>query len=288
MACGQRVTRVDRAGDAEIEDLPGALVKEHVLRLEVAVNDSCGCRCGDPGADLTNEIEHLAGGQGALVAEHLGERLALELLHHQVGDWLLADVDHLDHIGRRQAGRRAQLAEEPQHVIDVAERRLREQLDGDNPSVRVDRGIHLAHRAAADHLAELVAADRLIGEPTAPLAQRSLELLSSLEQQRLAMRGQPHRTLELADGSERRPARDPRRHIGAEQDDLHEALHDPLLAHAEGLDLDDAGIADHFRDDERGEDPLGAGAGRVHREREPLGLAETREVDAEHEDQRRG
>src|SRR5580698_46114 len=40
VAGGQRVSAVDRTRDAEIEDLPRGAVVEHILWLEVSVDDS--------------------------------------------------------------------------------------------------------------------------------------------------------------------------------------------------------------------------------------------------------
>jgi hypothetical protein len=101
------------------------------------------------------------------------------------------------------------------------------------------------------------------------------------------VRGEPNRALELTDGSERGLSRQARRDVRAEQHDLDEALHDPLLLRAERHDLDDAGVAHRTRDHERGDDQLRTGAGDVHPRGEHRRLAKAGEVDPEHEHQRR-
>ena len=62
------------------------------------------------------------------------------------------------------------------------------------------RLVDLAHRAAADHVAELPLADDDAGEPTgAADLERAIEIAAQLGELDVALRGEPRRALQLLD-----------------------------------------------------------------------------------------
>src|SRR5262249_31969679 len=158
--------------------LPRARGEVDVLRLEIAVDHAGGARGRDPGADLADELGDVGIGKHALLAQHRRQIATAQPLHHEVRPRLLARLAPLPDVRGAARRRRLELAQKALHVMRVAERRLRQHLDRDLlVAARVYGVVDLAHRAAADHLAEAIRADRVIGEPTAAAAERAAELL---------------------------------------------------------------------------------------------------------------
>jgi hypothetical protein len=129
--------RVDQLGDAEIEDLHQGLraavsSEEHVVGLEIAVDDArlmrAGHRAAHPGEDLRDLLE----GELRRAPQTRAERLSLEELHHDEGGVLLhAVVDDLHHVGAAKRRGGARLAQEPRPLrVALGETRI-EQLDRD-------------------------------------------------------------------------------------------------------------------------------------------------------------
>ena len=76
---------VERAGDPEVRDLRRALlVDQDVLRLHVAVHDVAGVRRPERAGDLDGVRDRLRRRQAARAADPLLERLALDVLEHDV------------------------------------------------------------------------------------------------------------------------------------------------------------------------------------------------------------
>ena len=102
--------------------------------------------------------------QRAPPRERRGQRLAVQVLHHDVGAAGRIDlaVEHLDDAGVRDRRRRARLQEKSLQQIGAADQLARQQLDRRFAlQVPVLGQIHLAHRAAAQLSQDLVAADGL-------------------------------------------------------------------------------------------------------------------------------
>jgi hypothetical protein len=81
----------------------------------------------------------------------IGERLALDQLHHEVIDFLVvADVVQRAEVGMIQRGDRLRLPLEAQRQARIASHACREHLDGDAAvQPRVGGGVDLAHAAGA-------------------------------------------------------------------------------------------------------------------------------------------
>ena len=85
-AVGGQPLLVERAGDPEVGDLGRALlVDQHVLGLDVAVDDVAGVGGAERPRDLDRVGHRLGDRQAAVAADPLLERLALHVLEHDVG-----------------------------------------------------------------------------------------------------------------------------------------------------------------------------------------------------------
>ena len=78
---------------------------EHVLRLEVAVNDAGPMSAADGAEDATHDDGRLLGGERAALLEIGLERLALEIFHREIGkpvvDAVIEDVNDVAASGYR-------------------------------------------------------------------------------------------------------------------------------------------------------------------------------------------
>ena len=84
-AGGGQALRLERAGDAEVGDLRAAVgVDQDVLRLHVAVDEAVGVRALERAADLDRVGDRLGHRQPAEAADAVLERLALDVLEHDV------------------------------------------------------------------------------------------------------------------------------------------------------------------------------------------------------------
>ncbi len=123
------------AGDAEVEELdPIAREDEHVLGLEVAVDDLEVVRAGEGARHLDADGERARDGQRP-VGDDVGQAAPFEELHHQERRAVLglALVEDLDHVGVRQALRVLGLADEALAQDRVLGEALVEDLDGAGP-----------------------------------------------------------------------------------------------------------------------------------------------------------
>jgi hypothetical protein len=149
-----------RPGDAEVGHLHGAVGSDQqVGRLDVAVHDPGGVRGGQPGGDLTQQVQRPLRRQPALARQHRRQRLAVHQLHDQVdqpvaagGDGLsLAVVVQDGDVRVGQPGRQAGLGAEPGQEDRVAGELALEHLDRDLAAEHpVLPAPDLAHAAGRD------------------------------------------------------------------------------------------------------------------------------------------
>jgi len=92
---------VDRAGDAEVGHLRLAVaVQQHVLRLDVAVDQAVVVREAERARDLQPEPDRLALGERALPGEQILQVLAVDVLEDDVLPVvLLAAIDTVTMFG---------------------------------------------------------------------------------------------------------------------------------------------------------------------------------------------
>ena len=121
--------------------------QQQVLRLHVAVDEPGRVRVLEAAAGLEREPDGLVRRQPPALVEQVGERLAVDVLHDDVGPpvRLLAGVVDADDVRVRKPCRQPRLAQEPPAEAGVAGEALREQLHGDRPvelgvAAEVDRG----------------------------------------------------------------------------------------------------------------------------------------------------
>ena len=101
---GGQALLVERAGDPEVGDLRRSLfVDQHVLRLDVTVDDVAGVCGAERARDLDRVCDRLGDREATHPADPLLQRLALDVLEHDVGPWvggvlILAGVDHADDV----------------------------------------------------------------------------------------------------------------------------------------------------------------------------------------------
>jgi hypothetical protein len=148
-------------GEAEVEhlDLPRA-EQEHVLGLQVAVDDALLVRRGQPARDLEGDLDGLAGRQRA-VLQALAQRLALQQLHRRVHRALLAaEIVDREDVGVRERSDGLRLPLEAPERVRVLGEIPREDLDRDLPvEPRVPRAEDDAHPALAELGEDLVGSE---------------------------------------------------------------------------------------------------------------------------------
>ena len=147
------VGRVRGAGDAEVGHLEDAVgADQHVVRLDVAVDDAAPVRVLEPGQRLLGVADRLALGQRRVGVDLVLQRLAVDVLHRDVvlAAGLAAVVDG-DDVGVRQAGRRPGLPAEALDEPLVARVPLGQDLDGDPAVERLVGGeVDVGHPARSD------------------------------------------------------------------------------------------------------------------------------------------
>ena len=145
--------------EAEVEDLQRAGVgDEHVLGLQVAVNDALLVRGDEAVQDLGGVAEHV-GQLQAPGRQLLSQRPALQQLTHDARRAVEQDeVVHREDVRVVQCRGRVRLAMEPVQRVRIVLQPRREELDGDVAiEPRIPRAVHFPHAARADHLEQLVA-----------------------------------------------------------------------------------------------------------------------------------
>jgi hypothetical protein len=124
---------------------------------------------------LDGDVDRSGRGQRAAGREALGEGLALEELHHEVGAGLVwPEIEQRDHARVTDAGDRARLGAEARHRLGVADQALVEKLDGDRPAeVDVLAAEDLAHAAGREERDDAIVADHGAGLDRRRAAGRS-------------------------------------------------------------------------------------------------------------------
>jgi len=272
------------SGADVVEAVVARLREEHVVRLEIAVDDARLARGFEPRRDVLGEQLGLRKLQAALAAELMREVEPAQPLHREERNLAggRTDLEHADDERAVELGRGLGLAHEARHLRGVAERAGVEQLDRRLAAI-VDgrRLVDLAHAAAADQDAEPEAADDLVGEPAgAADLERAIELGARFGEQRLALGDTAHRLLELLHVVERDALRDAR---GVERDQVDELdhEHDADLVDRARRHLDDAAVLHEAGDDAGRERAVEHGDQHVAGGRDLGVRTETEEVDAE-------
>ena len=159
-AGGREALRLERARDAEVRDLRAPVgVDQHVLRLDVAVDQEARVRGLERPPDLDRVGHRLRHRQAAEPPDALLQRLALDVLEDDVGRALvLAGVDHRHDVRVVQLRDRARLAPEALQLVGVVRDVAVHELDRD-PALecRVERPVDARHAARADLLVQAVA-----------------------------------------------------------------------------------------------------------------------------------
>ena len=93
------------AGEPEVADLDAPVLREqHVLRLDVAVDQAPGVCGGEPGEHSVHHGDRLSDGEALLLLEQIAQRDAWQVLHHQVRQLaVLTLVEHVHHVRVGQA-----------------------------------------------------------------------------------------------------------------------------------------------------------------------------------------
>jgi hypothetical protein len=152
---------VERSRDAEVGHLRLAVaVQQHVLRLDVAVNEPGRVREGESATDLRRHLERLPNGQRAAALDHLLQVLAGDVLEDdELAVVVLAAVDDGNDARVRELRHGARLAAEALDRLLVGEVRRVQDLQRD---VALEQGIVRAvdarHPSGANELEQLVAA----------------------------------------------------------------------------------------------------------------------------------
>jgi hypothetical protein len=148
-----------RAGDAEIGDRGLAVgVDDHVLRLQVAMDDAVAVGEAGPLEHLANQPDRLLGGEAGV--DQLLQRAALQVLHGDViGAVDLAAVEDGDDVGVLEARSRLGLAAEALDELAVLGEAGVQHLERDLAlQVRVVGQPDIGHPAGADLAQHPVAA----------------------------------------------------------------------------------------------------------------------------------
>ena len=162
VGCAQNVELAGESGgggcilaDTEVQELhvarlAGHADQEDVGRLQIAVNDP-GCVCErEAGGDLERDAHRFGERDLALAIEPIGQALAVQELHHDVGGALVGGVvvDHLHDMWMLKAADDVGFAVEASEGVADAGEVLSEDLHGHAPAQAHVLGIeHHAHAA---------------------------------------------------------------------------------------------------------------------------------------------
>ena len=129
------------------------LVDQHVLRLDVAVDDVARVRGAERARDLDRVGHRLGDREPSVAPDPLLQRLALDVLEHDVrpAAVVLAGIDHPDDVGMGELRHRPRLAAEALELIGVARHLAVHQLDRDLALERlVERAVDGRHAPGPD------------------------------------------------------------------------------------------------------------------------------------------
>ncbi len=157
------------AGQAEVDDHdpacgPVGVDQEHVVGLEIAVDDADVVRGGERGRQLADDGRDLGWRQRALTGQAIGQRLAVQPLHGDEPAVAIVDaeIEQSTDAGVGDPARQHQLAVEPIAGVDAVERHGLER----DPLIEgaIVRLVDLAHPAPAEQGRDAVAiGDQLAG-----------------------------------------------------------------------------------------------------------------------------
>ncbi|MEJ7695910.1 MAG: hypothetical protein WKF78_04615 [Candidatus Limnocylindrales bacterium] len=155
-----------RLRDPEVEHLDDvrravAGDQEHVLRLEIAMDDPLGVRGRERATDLTGDPQRARDVDRAFALDHAAELDALEELHHEVHAAVArgAGVGDVDDVRMADLRGGTGLAAEPLHQIrHPAVARVQDLQRDTLADLDVLGEVHLAHAALADQLDHAIAA----------------------------------------------------------------------------------------------------------------------------------
>ncbi len=152
---------LELARDPEVGQLrPPLGVDQHVLRLDVAVDDVARVGDGEAAGDLDRVGERFLRVERADPADPLLQRLAFDVLEDDVGvAAVLAGVDHGDDVGVGELGHRPRLLAEALELVGLLGHLAVHHLDRDVAVERlVARQVDGRHAAAAELRLQAVAA----------------------------------------------------------------------------------------------------------------------------------
>ena len=158
-----RERKIEAASQAEVEDLDLAVIgQEHVLGLEIAMDDALVVRRAKAASDLNRHLNGLAhphAGSGHRVAERPPRQ---QLHHHEYAAVLHARIEDGDDIRMRQRRNGFCFAREQRDALVRVE--PGEHLDGHQAiEPGVCGAIHLAHASGADGREDLVRTEARAG-----------------------------------------------------------------------------------------------------------------------------
>ncbi len=145
---------------AEIGQARGAIFgQQHVIRLDVAVNDVQSVGAGQGIGQVQRDIQHRFERQPALIVEQIAQGTAADKFHNQVMfGGIFKSVQQRDNIGMVQLAQGFSLAPETIHQIWIAfDDILVQQFDRDGlVRVYVGPAIHVAHATPPDQRVDLI------------------------------------------------------------------------------------------------------------------------------------
>src|SRR5678815_5685966 len=250
--------------DAEVEDLPAAepafLGEEHVVGLEIAMDDAGDARGFEADRDLVDKDLGLGKLEAALAAQLVGEVVAAQALHREERDGACggANLEDANDVGAVEARGGLGLAQEALEMDRLGEDARVEELDGTLAAIGGGVGlVDLAHAAAADDHAEAERADDLVGEAArAADLEDAIEVGAGLGEQGVAVGVAADGLLELGHRVEGDALADAGGEVGDEVERLDDAEDRDLLAGVEVIDADDPVIGEQARDDAEAEDAV--------------------------------
>src|SRR5215510_11910680 len=156
-----------QAGDPEIENLdiaPGYTLgfEPDVLRLQITMQDAQPVRFVHRRAGLAENSNRLVDRHGPSVLQPLGERMAFQVFHHQIGRGLAAcacypEVSDVDNVRMAQQPDGLRLSPEPLYEFAITCQLGRNDFDGyATAGANVSRAIDRAHSPTAAKLFDLV------------------------------------------------------------------------------------------------------------------------------------
>ena len=149
-----------RARDAEVRDFHRSCRRNHdVRRLDVAVDDPVRMREREAGADVGADLSDALGEERPFLSDDVAERLALDVLHHDVVRPVVgAGVVHAHDVGMVQCRRVLRFPAETLDEMGVPAILSQQRLDRDRtPQDAVFPQENLSHPARTELISQLIA-----------------------------------------------------------------------------------------------------------------------------------